>query len=89
MRRVGQVRKRDANEAQIVIALEFWGVNVFRISGVGVPDLLTHWRGQWLPIEVKDPKGTLTPAQIKTQQRCPFPVVHSVDEALALFTRRA
>ena len=89
MRRVGQARKRDANEDQIVVALEFWGVDVWRLSGKGVPDLLTHWRGRWLPIEVKSTKGTLTPEQVKTQQRAPFPVVHSVDEALALFSRRA
>ena len=95
MRRVGQARKRDANEPEIVAALERIGVQVFLVSGDGIPDLNTYdarrraiWRGvrhMWLPVEVKRPRGKLTPSQASTKQRAPFPVVETVDQALALF----
>lgn len=98
MRRVGQTRRRDSNEAQIKRALETIGVDVWQISGAGVPDLLTFMRGRWLPIEVKrarprrsltDRKGrSLTPAQCATYARTQFPIVSSVEEALALFGTR-
>jgi Holliday junction resolvase len=84
--RTGQARKRDALEPYVVEALEEIGVAVWRISGPGVPDLLAYSRGVWLPLEVKSGKaGTLTPAQVASQQRAPYPVVRSVAEALALF----
>ncbi len=83
MRRVGQVRRRDVNERAIVDALRAIGVFVFRISGPGIPDLLTYSRGVWLPIEVKSGTGKLTPLQ--QQASVTYPVVRSVAEALALF----
>ncbi len=85
MRRVGQTRKRDRNEGAIIEALEAIGVTVFRISGVGCPDLLCHARGVWLPMEVKAQGGSLTTAQIAARATAPYPVVHSVAEAIALF----
>lgn len=85
MRRVGQARKRDANERPIIKALEAIGVDVFQISGKGAPDLLAHRRGLWLPIEVKSATGELTTAQIAARATAPYPVVSSVAEALALF----
>jgi hypothetical protein len=39
----------------------------------------------WLPVEVKRPGGILTPLQAELRDRAYFPVVSSVDEALALF----
>lgn len=84
MRRVGQARKRDANEKAIVSALEAAGCVVLRVSGVGVPDLFVwHPRVGWQPLEVKAPKGKLTQAQMV--QLAPFHVVRSEAEALALF----
>lgn len=83
--RVGQSRKRDWNEASIVAALRGIGVDVWRMSGEGLPDLLTHSRGKWLPIEVKRPRGKLTPAQKALRAIAPFPVVETDAEALALF----
>jgi hypothetical protein len=93
--RVGQSRKRDGNEAAIVRALRQISVDVWRISAPGLPDLITHFRGRWLPIEVKhkrarrslsDHKGrSLTPAQCATYRIAPFPVVETVQEALELF----
>jgi len=82
-RRVGQVRKRDANEPAIVSALEACGIQVWRLSGPGLPDLLTYRAGRWLPLEVKAPGGSLTPAQQTRQHAAPCPVVESVAEALA------
>lgn len=87
--RVGQARKRDFGEAAIVSALESIGVTVRRVSGEGVPDLLCHSRGIWLPIEVKRPRGHLTPAQKALYQLAPYPVVERPEEALALFGVRA
>jgi Holliday junction resolvase len=83
--RVGQQRKRDTSEAQIVKALRKIGVQVFAISGRGVPDLLTFHRGRWGVIEVKTKGGRLTDAQKNTRVLAPFPVVETVDEAIALF----
>lgn len=82
MRRVGQARKRDANEAAIVSALRKCGVTVLQISGKGCPDLLCAWQGLWLPLEVKQPGQELTLAQLETQRQAAFPVVQTIDEAL-------
>ncbi len=45
--RVGQARKRDWNEPDIVEALRKFGVRVWRLNGAGLPDLLCHYRGKW------------------------------------------
>ncbi len=83
--RVGQSRKRDANEPEILQAWARIGVQCWPISGPGVPDVLTYRQGIWLPVEIKSPGGELTVAQAITYQRAPFPVVESVTEALKLF----
>jgi hypothetical protein len=85
---VGQQRgrRRDANEADIVKAMRKYGAVVWRLSGPGLPDLLYHYRGKWGVAEVKKPRGKLTDAQCNTRALAPFPVVESVDQALALFT---
>lgn len=78
--------KRDGNEPEIVEALEHLGVYVLRVSSPGAPDLLCYRddRG-WLPIEIKQPGETLTPAQLALRARACFPVVRSVEEALKLY----
>lgn len=63
MRRVGQARKRDANEKAIIVALQAAGAFVFQLSGKGVPDLLVAYRGRWEPLEVKSEHGRITVAQ--------------------------
>lgn len=87
MRRVGQTRRRDANEAAIVEALRAHGIEVWRISSPGFADLVTFQPrvGRWMPLEVKRPNGTLTPRQRATRIRAPYPVVETVAEALAVF----
>lgn len=80
MRRVGQTRRRDTNEKGITEALRAVGADVAPISGKGAPDLLIRFRGQVYAVEVKTATGSRTKAQEESQ----WPVVRSVDEALAL-----
>ena len=70
--------KRDAVEPSIVGALRRYGVLVWHLSGPGQPDLLTCYRGRWLPLEVKSARGRLT----ARQQGIRWPVVRSVEDAL-------
>jgi hypothetical protein len=77
--------KKDLNQAAIVSALRAIGCEVLILNQEGIPDLLTHYRGGWLPVEVKRPRGHLTALQVALRRRAWFPVVSSVDEALALF----
>jgi Holliday junction resolvase len=83
--RVGQARKRDANEKAIVDALFDVGAEVTKISGEGAPDLLVKFRGRLYAWEVKTAKGKRTKSQEDTQ----WPVIRSVDEALAELGVRA
>jgi len=90
---VRRAAKRDANEAEIVAALEQVGCAVQRLNEGGVPDLLVGFRGRYHLLEVKLPLGveggeshrTLTPKQRAWWRgwKGPPPViVRSVDEAL-------
>lgn len=74
--------KRDGTEQAIIRALRKVGVQVFLISGRGLPDLLTFHRGQWGVLEVKVKGGRLTDAQKNTRVLAPFPVVTNVEEAM-------
>ncbi len=78
MRRVGQTRKRDANEKPIREALEAAGATVTPISGKGAPDILVRFRGKVYAFEVKSEKGERTDAQEDSQ----WPIVRTEDEAL-------
>jgi hypothetical protein len=82
MRKAG---KKDLNQAAIVAALRAIGCEVLICNLEGWPDLLCHKAGIWLPVEVKRPRGHLTALQGQLRRRAWFPVVSSVDEALALF----
>ncbi len=67
-------------EADVIWHLVRVGASVYQLSGTANPDLLVYFRGKWQPLEVKSGKtGRLTP----NQQHLAWPVVHSVDEALA------
>lgn len=61
--------KRDQNEHEIIRALELAGWSVFPVSDTGLMDLLCIRRGVIRLLEVKGPKGKLTPAQEKTFAR--------------------
>ena len=80
--RVGQARRRDANEQEIVDALMQVGAVVFRLSAPGCPDLLVGWQGRWLPMEVKSATGTLTPLQWGSWGANAYPIVTSIQDAL-------
>jgi hypothetical protein len=76
VRRVGQARRRDLNEDDLVAALEAVHARVWRISGKGCPDLLVLFQGRYTPLEVKGKSGRLT----KAQAGIPWPVVRTADE---------
>lgn len=65
MRRLGHRGKVDANQGDIVRALERVGAKVQSLAGVGdgVPDLLVLRHGKLYLLEVKGPKTPLTPAE--------------------------
>jgi hypothetical protein len=84
-------KRRDANEGEIVEALEACGAYVHRQD---LPcDLLVGFRGRWWLLEVKDGakpayERILTHQQIAFRNDClhhglPFAVVTTVSEALA------
>lgn len=80
--------KVDANQEAVVSALRAAGASVQSMAslGHGVPDLLAAHRGQVWLIEVKGPKGKLTPDQVEwiSKWRGPVHVIHEPDEALRL-----
>lgn len=88
MRRAAKV---DANQSEIVAALEKAGASVTSLAAVGkgVPDLLVAYRGCWYLLEIKNPersrkrRGFLaTQAAWSDGQRAPVRLVMDVDDAL-------
>jgi hypothetical protein len=89
---VRKAGRKDSTQAAIVAALRAIGCEVRISNQEGWPDLYVHHRrfrfaeyALWLPVEVKRPRGHLTPLQADLRKVAWFPVVSSVDEALALF----
>lgn len=80
--RVGQARKRDANEAAIVDALRRVGATVIPISGKGAPDVFVCYRGQMWGAEIKTATGQTTAAQDATGAGRLWPIWRTVDQAL-------
>ena len=84
--------RRDANEDQVVSALQACGAYVKKINGSGEFDLLVWYRGYTLLLEIKDGRKppsaqALTPAEEKFHREWPgnnLHIVNSVDAALAL-----
>lgn len=75
--------RRDANEEQVVSALESCGAFVKKINDGGAFDLLVWYRGTTLLIEVKDGKKPpsardLTPAEKKFHAVWPGSNLHIV-----------
>ena len=78
--------KKDGNQQEIQQAFEQCGCVVLDCSRYeGFVDLMV-WRNQPRLVEVKAPKGSLTPSQKELRDKWPGPihVVRSVDEALLL-----
>lgn len=91
--------KTDANQGQIVQALQAVGCSVQSLAaiGKGCPDLLVG-KGQWMAlIEVKDGSKPPSARRVNDMQRAwhfawkgpPVHVVKSVEEALALVSPTA
>ena len=84
--------RRDANEDEVVAAMEARGAHVEKINDAGRFDLLVWYKGQTLLLEVKDGRKPpsarlLTAAEQKFHDRWPGDnlfVVNGVEDALAL-----
>jgi hypothetical protein len=78
--------KVDSNQVEIVSALRKVGCCVMHMHtlGKGVPDILVARRGRLWLVEVKGPKGKLTPGQEAFHAAWPVHVVRSVDDAINL-----
>lgn len=89
MRRAHRV---DTTQESIVRGLRTVGARVTDLSmvGAGVPDLLVSYRGNWHVLEVKGPKGELTPDQVEwwNRQEAPVHIVRDLDEALAIIHKK-
>ena len=93
--RQGRYRvKADANQAEIVQALQAAGYRVFDTHAVGhgFPDLCVQaGSGAIILLEVKGPRGTLTPDEVEffTEWReSPIYWVRTAEDALSLCRRR-
>lgn len=80
--------KRDANEPEVVMALQAAGWSIFQVGAAGFPDLVAVRHGVSHFLEVKSAKGELTPAQVKLHRRMAAAgltvhVVRTAAEALA------
>ena len=78
--------KVDLNQRIIVSAFRAMGCCVLHLHtvGQGCPDLLVGRKGTVWLVEVKGPKGKLTPDQEVFHASWPVHVVRSVDDVLAL-----
>lgn len=80
--------KVDANQPEIVEALRAAGCTVQSLAsiGKGCPDLWVSKDGETWAMEVKGPKGTLTPDQVEwiNNWRGPVHIVRTIDDALQL-----
>lgn len=83
MRRAAKI---DANHRLIVDALRACGWLVMSLAalGKGAPDLLIFRQGVWKLIEVKGPKGKLTPMQESFHGLWPVTILRTTDDALEL-----
>ena len=97
----GATGKRDANEPDIIKALEADGCIVKRMADCVCGDLLVFWTVLWRDpwtamdqglIEVKMPKARLKPGQaewakLSAERGIRYAIVHSQEEALEAVAR--
>lgn len=83
---VSRARSVDANQSEIVKALEGIGAGVrtLQLEMGGLPDLLVGWQKVNYLLEIKTEDGELTPAQVAFFIEWPGQkaIVRSADEAL-------
>lgn len=80
--RGGARQRRDAIEGAIIEALRARGVQTWQVGGRGLPDLLCWHRGRPVVLEVKSGNAPLSAVQ--AHDRAPWPVVRTVDAAVAV-----
>lgn len=95
----GRGGRVDANQREIIEALERAGCGVLNVSqvGCGLPDLIVSWQGVIHLMEVKNPKNHYGQKGLNKNQQTfaakwigPKPlVVHSIDEAFVALGIRA
>ena len=83
--RNGSRDRRDANEPQIRAALHAVGARTWPISGKDLPDLLVWFGGREFVMEIKSDRGKHR--KDEAHVGVPWPVVTSVDEAMAVILR--
>ncbi len=77
--------RRDANEPEIVKALEAKDYLVHRIGNPGDLLVWNHDNRTWVVLEVKTPEGRLTPRQKTYREKHPdvdIPIVETKEEAI-------
>jgi hypothetical protein len=81
--------KRDDNEVEIVNALRAIGASVAHLSSKGIPDLLVSFKNKLYLMEVKKPKGKLTPDQIKFHEnwKGEIHIVRTVQDAIEILNK--
>ena len=80
-------KRTDGNHTDIRDAMRDGGAEVEDMSGAGkgFPDTVVYTAdGRLLLVEIKMPKGTLTPPQVRFHARFPVHIVRSVEDALEL-----
>jgi hypothetical protein len=87
------MRKRgrtDQNQTVIVAALRRLGFEVLSLApmGDGCPDLLLYRQGKLTLVEVKAPKGTMTPQQVQFRTLWPVTVLRSIEDVMQFADRR-
>ncbi len=88
MKRQAYAKKRDANELEIVKALEKVGATVKRLDDL---DLLVGYRGKTHLMECKTLTGKLTDPQkdfIKEWKGSPLHIVRTPEAAIDIITRQ-
>lgn len=79
--RGGARRRRDTIEPAIIEALRARGVRTWQVGGRSLPDLLCWHRGRPVVLEIKSGNARLSAVQAR--DLAPWPVVRSVEEAVA------
>lgn len=78
-------KRRDANEPEIIKALEKIGCSILQVDPV---DLIVGYRGKNFLLEVKTVKGKLEPSQVVLLEtwRGQYRIVRTPEEAIKLVT---
>lgn len=83
-------RRRDSTHQDVVTTLRQIGAVVVDLANLGrdVPDVLAYFRGRTWLLEIKSPRGKLTPGQSDWMAHWPghCAVVRSAEDAIRVVT---